>query len=61
MNTRYHAIAGFLILLIGLLAPTALLAQEMVIESASPSEAEQGTANLYHNSGWQAEPISLPG
>lgn len=46
MNTRYHAIAGFLILLIGLLAPTALLAQEMVIESANPSEAEQGTANL---------------
>ena len=24
-------------------------------------DPEQGTANLYHNGGWQAEPITLPG
>src|SRR5210317_1490837 len=43
MNTRYQATVGILILLSGLLIPAALSAQEIVIESANPSEAEQGT------------------
>ncbi|MFC1740144.1 hypothetical protein ACFL0N_01535 [Pseudomonadota bacterium] len=44
MNTRHHAIVGILTLLLGFSFPGALLAQEMVIDSADPSEAEQGTS-----------------
>lgn len=43
MNSRLHTIFGFMILLSGLPVPVALSAQEIVIESANPSEAEQGT------------------
>ena len=50
MNTRHHAIVGTLILMLGLISPGALLAQ-MVIESASPSEAEQGSKPIVRIAG----------
>jgi len=46
MNTRIHTKFGILMLLSMLVFPVATQAQEMSIDSADPSEAEQGTVNL---------------
>ena len=46
MNSKHHRLIGILILLLGLVASHLALAQDIVIKSATPNTAEQGTLAL---------------
>ena len=46
MNSKHHRLIGILILLLGLVASHLALAQDIVIKSATPNSAEQGTLAL---------------